>query len=413
MDGRAKMPRGEIAARLVFWCGTFLFLLYLFVKSWELSSGDPTLESRRIDFIAFWAAARLALAGRPLAAFDPAALAEAAGVDAGTVENLRWLYPPAFHALIAPLGLLPYWAAWVAFAIVSAAALALAADGPARPLPGGWRLVVVSPVTLIGCLAIGQTSLLWTAGLMAALWAIRQERRVAAGAWIALLTIKPQLGILVPVALLAARNWRTFAAASAIAAVVILGPTALFGVEYWRHFLADLDGTVARMERGYVLDRLVSTYGFLRAAGADHAPALAAQLMATVMLGAAVAWTWSRTALGTDLKFAVLCAAIPLATPYAYYYEMVLTLAAGVFLVRDGFGRGLLAKAWLFLIWLGPVPSLYLPGLATVALAAPPLIAGTLAIGLVRAWRPRAGTPGRHPLVPGASGRGAHRQVMR
>lgn len=387
------MPRGEIAARLIFWCGTFLFLLYLFVKSWELSSGDPALESRRIDFIAFWAAARLALAGVPLAAFDPAALAEAAGLDAGTVENLRWLYPPGFHALIAPVGLLPYWAAWVAFAFVSAAALAFAAREPARPLPGGWRLVVVAPVTLIGCLAIGQTSLLWTAGLMAALWAMRRERRVAAGAWIALLTLKPQLGILIPVALVAARDWRTIAAATAIAAVVILGPTALFGLEYWQHFLADLDGTVARMERGYVLDRLVSTYGFLRAAGADHATALASQLVATVVLGAAVAWTWRRTALGTDLKFAVLCAAIPLATPYAYYYEMVLTLAAGVFLVRDGFGKGHLARLWLLAIWLGPVPALYLPEMTTVAIAAPPLIAGTLGVCLARAWRQLASRP--------------------
>jgi hypothetical protein len=393
MEGRATMPRGEIAARLIFWCGTFLFLLYLFVKSWELSSGDPALESRRIDFIAFWAAARLALAGVPLAAFDPAALAEAAGLDAGTVENLRWLYPPGFHALIAPVGLLPYWAAWVAFAFVSAAALAFAAREPARPLPGGWRLVVVAPVTLIGCLAIGQTSLLWTAGLMAALWAMRRERRVAAGAWIALLTLKPQLGILIPVALVAARDWRTIAAATAIAAVVILGPTALFGLEYWQHFLADLDGTVARMERGYVLDRLVSTYGFLRAAGADHATALASQLVATVVLGAAVAWTWRRTALGTDLKFAVLCAAIPLATPYAYYYEMVLTLAAGVFLVRDGFGKGHLARLWLLAIWLGPVPALYLPEMTTVAIAAPPLIAGTLGVCLARAWRQLASRP--------------------
>ncbi|HUF88344.1 MAG TPA: glycosyltransferase family 87 protein [Thermohalobaculum sp.] len=382
-------PRGDRAARIVFWIAAYLFLFYLFRKAGAIAIEAPHIDVHRVDFVAFWAAARLALAGQPLAAFDPAALFAAAELAGEAPKNLLWLYPPGFLALIAPLGALPHWAAWSVFVLVSAAALARAARAPAAGLPGGWRLMVVSPLLLMGVFDIGQTSALWAAALIAALWSLRQGRPAMAGLCIALLTLKPQLGLLIPVALAADRQWRTIGWATGFAAIILLASTLLFGAAYWPQFLAALAEVTDRLEAGTSsMTKLVSFYGFARMSGLGHGAALWIQWPAAVALAAAVAWVWSRRDTGPDLKAALLCAAIPLATPYAYYYEMTTTLAAGLFLARDGFGRSLAARLWLLVIWLGPIPVLYTPALTDqVTFAGTPIMAVTVAICLARAWR--------------------------
>jgi hypothetical protein len=99
----------------------------------------------------------------------------------------------------------------------------------------------------------------------------------------------------------------------------------------------------------------------------------------------ATAWIWNREKVGHDLKCAALCAAIPLATPYAFYYDTTLTLAAALFLVRDGFGAGITAKLWLLALWFGPVPALYLPSFTSIAATTPPVLVATLGLCLARA----------------------------
>ncbi|MEN3967599.1 glycosyltransferase family 87 protein, partial [Mammaliicoccus sciuri] len=73
---------------------------------------------------------------------------------------------------------------------------------PALAFPGVW-------VTLV----TGQNSLFTAAAAGAALVLLRRSP-VAAGACIAMLCIKPQLGILFPLYLLCERQWRTLASAA-------------------------------------------------------------------------------------------------------------------------------------------------------------------------------------------------------
>lgn len=397
-------PAADRLARIVFWIATYLFLFFIFLKVGQILWVDPEMPVRRTDFLAFWGAARLALAGEALAAFDHWTLLEASGYTAeDRPKNLLWLYPPGYLALIAPLGALPFWAAWCAFIAVSWTALGLAARAPAAPLPGGWRLVVASPVMLMGVLQIGQTSALWTAGLIAALWSLQRGRPAVAGLCLALLTLKPQLGLLIPFALLAAGHWRAIGWGIAFTLPLVIAPTLLFGAAYWPLFAEALGESAGRLAAGTLpIERLVSVYGFLRAIGAGHELALPAQWAATGLLALATTWAWSRRALGPDLKAALLCAAIPLATPYAFYYEMTLTIAAGMFLYRDGFGRDPAGAAWLFLVWFGPIPGVYLPAILEAAAVGPPIAAITLAICLLRAWRRTRAAPATRGSSKGA-----------
>lgn len=380
--------RAGRTARVVFWIAVYLTGFYIFLKAYELSSGGPSAKALNIDFLVFWAAAKMALAGEALAAFDLGKMAATAGIPPEQESNLLWLYPPGFLMLLAPLGALPLWAAWTVFFAGSAACLALAVRIPAAALPGGWRLVAVAPAVSLGALNVGQNSVLWTAALVAALWAMRQRQAVWAGLWIALLTMKPQLGLLIPVALIAGREWRVLAWTTGWSAVLLLVSTAAFGPAYWEHFLSGLGDAARQVEQGVMpVHKMVSAYAFARALDAGHQTALGWQFAATAAIAAAVAWVWSRPAVGHDMKCAALCAAIPLATPYAFYYEATLTLAAAMFLVRDGFGRGWPARLWLALIWIGPVLPNNLQSAASMAASMPPFLAATAVICLIRAWR--------------------------
>ncbi len=372
------------AARAIAWVLLLFFAVYVFLKAFELTSGDPTLPSYRIDFVAIWAAARLTLDGQALAAFDPAALGTAAGLGGGQVGNLFWLYPPALLLLVAPLGALPFWAAWIAFVMVSLVAFALALRVPAHRLPAAFWLMLSAPALIVACLPIGQTGALWAAGIVAAIWQTRRARPAGAGLLLAFLTLKPQLGIPVAVALLAARDWRTVAWAGALSAVLHLGAAALFGFACLGAFLDGLAEAARRVAAGEMpIERMISAYAFFRGTGLDHGSALALQGAASLALLVATARIWSRPG-NPDAAAAFLCAAIPVATPYAFYYEMTLGLAAALFLIRSGFGGRPWERLWLLLLWFGPVPPLYAPSLAAVNVVVPPLLAVTAVVALRR-----------------------------
>src|SRR5437016_5440043 len=114
---------------------------------------DPRGKPFGYDFMAYWSAARLALAGRPEAVFDESAIA---AVQHAAVPSLPgivfpWHYPPIFLLPVAPLGLLPYAASLALFVVVMAALWALLVR---RILPDkrGWIVAAAAPAGLIGLL---------------------------------------------------------------------------------------------------------------------------------------------------------------------------------------------------------------------------------------------------------------------
>jgi hypothetical protein len=392
--GSGKYMTSHVAARafyitatIILWIVVFASMLHLLLKLYPLTELDSASASLRVDFAVFWAAAKLAFNGLPLAVFDRQALLAAAGVPgAESLTNFLWLYPASFLVALTPLGALSFSLAFPAFIVSSAIAFALAVRSPASVLPGLARLMLASPVAVYCCLIIGQTGVLWTAGLVAGLWAMRCGNAVAAGFAIALLTMKPQLGLLIPVALIAARQWAIIGWVSGFTLVLIGIATALTGPEYWALHVDALRNVADRAADGALrMHLLISSYGFLRALDIAHGTAFAFQVALTASLIAMIGWVWSRPGLSDDLKCATLCAAIPLATPYAYYYEMPILLAAALFLIRDGFGRYLASKAWLLVLWIGPAPVFFLPTQLNAAIYAPTIIAVTLAICMIRA----------------------------
>ena len=96
------------------------FVGYFSYVTYQLTRAETPGQSTPNDISVFWAAARIALDGPPADAFDLAKLEAARNLPAWVPESGRrmaWSYPPQFHALILPLGLMSFNLAWVVFAL--------------------------------------------------------------------------------------------------------------------------------------------------------------------------------------------------------------------------------------------------------------------------------------------------------
>jgi arabinofuranan 3-O-arabinosyltransferase len=385
--GAAPMIRyfGMLAAALM----AIAFFANLAKMMIEMSAPGFDGQAVAIDFTAFWAAAKLGVAGDAASAFNVDILRDAQRLPSNNeIGDTFWLYPPAWHIAIMPLGLLPFPAAYIVYSAITFAVFAIVVRPLAAPLPGGVALVLAAPAVLI-VMNLGNNSLLWAAGLVAALAAMNRGQFVLAGLLISLLTLKPQLGLLIPFALAFGGHWRTIVWACIGTVAIVALSTIAMGVDYWGHYLDTLNFMSRLIQTGLVrFELMMSWYAFIRFLGAGHELAFPAQLVITGLLAAAVSWVWSRRGAGADIKAATLFIAIPLATPYAYHYEMTLTLIAAMFLARDGFGGGRRARLWLLVLWLGSVPGLALEGLLSSVIYAPPMLTATLGLCMWRAARP-------------------------
>ena len=327
-DHRRGWQLGLLGAAL-----TLMFCV-IFIGGAVVEIGEKGLISFSVDFYVFWAAAKLALAGTPLDAFSVERITEAAGLV--NSDWMPWAYPPGFLLIISPLGALPFAPAWAVFTLVSLAAVIWAT----RPFAGG-RIQVLAAAALapamLPCLLVGQTTLLWIAGLLAALAALRDGRPVLAGLFIGLLTLKPQLGLLIPVALLACGAWRTIMSATLTAVVAAGIPTLIYGTAYWGSMLAMMSEH-GEMVRGAIgrLDLMVSPYSAMAGLGVPETTALLLQWTIAAVAACAVFVVWRKPTASFDLRAAVLLTAIPLASPYLWHYESALLAPAALFMLRAG-----------------------------------------------------------------------------
>jgi hypothetical protein len=206
--------------------------------------------------------------------------------------------------------------------------------------PAVIALVLASPFTAWNFLA-AQNGFL-TASLVGGSLLLLERRPALAGVLIGCLTYKPQFGVLFPVALVAAKQWRTIASAAVTTALLAGASLAMFGPEVWRAFprqvlaqtelnlLADPDGNW-----GY----LQSVYGLIRTFHRGAGLASLAQGL-TTLAAVILVWVVWRSRTRFSLKAAMLSAAALTATPYAFMYDMAALMIPAAYLVRDQISRG-------------------------------------------------------------------------
>jgi len=175
----------------------------------------------------------------------------------------------------------------------------------------------------------------FTASLLVWGLTLVDRRPVFAGILLGMLCYKPQLGILLPVALVAGGHWRALAAAAVCAALLAGMSVIALGTDIWIGFFDQMDLQRRLMQvTALSWPRVLTVFVMLRLAGAGLTMAYLIQGLSTISAAAAVAVLWhSRCPL--RIKAAGLAVGTFLATPYAWDYDMVvLVLAAALLAVK-------------------------------------------------------------------------------
>ncbi len=290
------------------------------------------------DFLALWAAGREALTGHAAAAYDWPTLRLTEENTVGHFNGyLGWRYPPPFLFVAAGLALLPYASAFLVwlfgtFLCYLAAIRAIIGDRV------GYFLAAAFPPVLANFMA-GQNGFL-SASLIGGALALMERQPIGAGVLLGLLTYKPHLGLLFPIALMAGGHWRVFVTAAIVAALMAATSLVAFGAASWHAFFPVIGDAMYAESQAY-WGRLQSAFGLVRLFFDSEVLAWAAQgTMAIIAVGAVVILWRGRTAY--EIKAAALGVGVLMATPHVLTYDLVVLAVPIAFLFRLGRTQGFL-----------------------------------------------------------------------
>ena len=291
-----------------------------------------------MDFISFWAASKLALAGNLPGAYDIAlhrSMEEQAAVMTG---QMPFPYPPPMFFLIWPLGALPY--PWAAALWIGASVLGYV-WAVRRMMPGFEAMALALPAVML-CGMVGQNGLLTAALLIAGLGLIGQ-RPFVAGLLFGCLAVKPQIAVLIPLALIAGREWKAFAGAALSAVTLSLASLAAFGWPAWQGFFDILPFYGQITAGGHVgWYKIATVFAGLRMVGV---PATGAAFIHGLVALAAVWIVWRiwRSEADQLTRAAALVTATMLTSPYMYLYDQPMLVVGLAWAVLRGAEPRLLA----------------------------------------------------------------------
>jgi len=354
------------------------------LTGWDLLVAAPlfvTDYAVRNDFRLAYAAALVGLRDGYGRLYDLSAQ-RAAVLGLGPAFNPQpFISPPPLAWLVTPLTVLPFTAALVVWSLLLIAALLwtwyLLAPGGGLSKAGHLLLWMgVFPVAF--GVMVGQPGALVAAAVATAWWLIRAERPVLAGLALSLLVLKPQLALLVPVALLVAGYRKTFVSwlvASVVIGVVAVALLGVDGVARYRDVLAQTQTAAWDITRRYSISGPLGLGWSLRVAEIA--------VLAVTMLAA-----W-RQRHSPELVIAAGGVGSLLFTPYLGFQDFLMLFVAGWLVIRAGASAvqvGLLVAGYALL------------ELALVVLAIPILLAELLLLGSLL-WPFR--TSGVRDALPG------------
>lgn len=323
--------------RLAVLAAAGLTLIYVLLLASQIGLDGGWLYDRHgrpfsDDFTGVYSAGSLINDGHATAVYDwtlhKAAHAHVTGRE--TFAYFQFPYPPTMFVTAALLAALPYALAKLTW-IIATLAVYLAAVWQITGRTSSLLFAAAAPAVLLNAY-LGQNGFL-TAGLLGLAVALLPARPLLAGVLTGVLTIKPHLGVLIPLALIAGGHGRAFMSAALTAAAMALASVAVYGVDAWGGFLGQLGAVGNLFAITTEPEKLQSLYGLLRSLGLPHAAAINAHGLFALIVAAIVVGIWRRPDVPQPLKAAVLIASAYLASPYLFIYDLTGLLIAQAFLV--------------------------------------------------------------------------------
>ena len=264
------------------------------------------------------------------------------------IEFRPWFYPPSFLVLLLPFAPLGFAASYVAFQILTAAFLATALiKGASSPVLSRYVAagVLISPAAAIN-IVDGQCAFLVAALLIAGVRLLPLQP-ILGGILLGLLSFKPQFCLLVPVALVALRQYKALLAAAGSALALVVLSVIIFGLDVWLWWIPQAINNFIEPDAKWLsYGRIWGHSVWACAVLAGIPPRLASVLqIAAIAGGMVVAYLAFRSTLSRDKQLAVLLAATVLAAPHSGAYDATLLAAAvGLWLAAN-------IKTWRLLDW--------------------------------------------------------------
>ena len=347
------------------------------------------------DFICYWTASKVARTQNPASVFSRATLIAAQREVLGTETWPReWKYPPIFLLMVLPLSLLPYAVSFICWFAVTGSGFFYVIHRliPKKALFG---LLLVFPGTIVNIMS-GQNGFL-SAALLGGGLLLSEPYPFVGGCLLGLLSYKPQLAFLIPLALATGRYWKALAGAVISAITLSLASLLVLGSGVWIAFFKNLPLAADFMNQTSIWRKVPTVFAAARLQGATWNLAAILQGTAIIIVILAVGWVWFRRA-PLPIRGSVLVAGICLASPHAFNYDLVILalpfawLGWEAYVKESKFQELFLLLCWTFLAWalLGP------PWMSSWALDLPLRLVVMLAlllIGLYRAVRPLSVSP--------------------
>jgi len=305
------------------------------------------------DFSHYWIAATMSMAGDPPAVYDIVQFIKSQEDFFRVQFPLPFLYPPTWLLLLLPLAFLPY----------------LLALGLWLVLTLGFYLYVLKKIiphnlTIPMALAFpatfqnffhGQNGYLSAALLGGGLYMLRRNP-LAGGVLLGLLSYKPNLWPLIPLAMIAGRHWRALCAAVFTTLFLVLCSVLVLGGDTWRAYLQNLDLPVKLLQSGSLpLEKMVTFFAALVLSHVNMDIVISIQAMLMLFTGCTVYALWRRP-VSFEMQAAGLVLGVLLFTPYVFSYDLTLLGLAMAWLVVEGRKNGWLrGEEWLYVMaWFAP-----------------------------------------------------------
>jgi alpha-1,2-mannosyltransferase len=321
----------------------------LFVVAFVVSAGwiafsrdgvDPTGKPLGTDFVSFWTASKIALSGNPADVYDMAIhRAQQIALFPKDPQHAAFFYPPTFLLICLPLAALPYlWSLVLWLGVTGFACwriLRAWLDDSVGSLP-----ILAFPAMFIN-LAHGQNGFL-SAALFGAGALMLNTRPLRAGVCLGALIYKPHLTLMIPVALIAARRWRTLLAFCISSAAFCALSAMVFGATTWAAFLKAAPLARIALEQNQIGNqKMQSIFAAVRLLHGDVAIAYGLQILVAVLACFALFYIHRRS-LRSGAEGPAMVAAALLVSPFLLDYDFVLLGIPLAWFAREGRRAGFL-----------------------------------------------------------------------
>jgi alpha-1,2-mannosyltransferase len=307
------------------------------------------------DFAAFWTASKVALAKEPATIYDLSKFQAIQKSLIGAEFPLAWFYPPTFLLIVLPLSLLPYLASLVIWHTITLSGYLFVIRRIATHPSTIW-LTLSFPATFQNFIH-GQNGFM-SASLIGGGLLLLDSSPVLGGLLLGIVSYKPQLAALIPIALIAGRRWKALAAAAASAIILALASLLVFGLEVWITFIKNLSLPIKLVKLGALpVYKMPTVFSATLVLSGSSLLASILQGMVMLAVAATIIWTWSRQGIPLARRASVLVLGILLFTPFAFDYDLTLLALPLAWLAWEGYTEGWPARmqGLLFLGWLMPI----------------------------------------------------------